>query len=353
MSEAYPWWDLRGYQYDLPQELIAQHPAKTRDGSRLLHFQRHGCAISHHVFSDIVDLLHPGDVLVLNNCKVIPARLFVRRRDTGTRVELLITREEEDGVFDAMVHPGHSCKPGVVLGAGSLTATIESVLEDGQRRLRFSAGSALVNTLLEQEGLMPLPPYIARPNGPEPEDRERYQTVYAKAGRAVAAPTAGLHFTDGILRRLEEKGITLLEVTLDVGIGTFKPVKVQDIRQHDMHSETYRFTSEQADYLNAARDAGRRIVAVGTTSLRVLESSLDEAGRFVAAPDGKGETRIFIHPPEKVRSIDALITNFHLPGSTLLMLIAALVGEDWRKIYETAVKERYRFFSYGDSMLLE
>ena len=350
MTKNFAWYELASYQYDLPKELIAQHPAERRDQSRLLRYERKSGKISHHVFENILDLLRKDDVLILNNCKVIPARLFARRTDTRTKVELLLTSEEDAGLFTALVRPGHSCKPGVKLNAGGIALEIEKILEDGRRLVRFQAPSAAVNALLEDCGEVPLPPYIERPQGPSPDDKARYQTVYAKAGRAVAAPTAGLHFTKELLKKLQEKGIALLEVTLDVGIGTFKPVKTNDIREHEMHRETFRFTEEQAAFLNEARKQGRRLIAVGTTSLRVLESSLDEAGNFTA---GKNSTNIFIHPPNPVRSIDALITNFHLPGSTLLMLVAALVGEDWRRIYETAVQERYRFFSYGDSMLIE
>ena len=347
----YPWWDLRAYQYDLPKELIAQEPSEERDLSRMLRYSLKGREIEHKVFRDITGYLRPGDELVLNNCKVVPARLFVRREGTGTLIELLLTKEDAEGEFTATVRPGHSCKPGVRFAHGDLKGEFLEILPDGQRGVRFKASSAAVNAFLEKEGTVPLPPYIERPKGPsEAADRERYQTVYAKSGRAVAAPTAGLHFTPEILKALKDLGVTLLEVTLNVGLGTFKPVKVNDIRQHEMHEETFTFTPEQAELLNKARSEGRRIIAVGTTSLRVLESCLDEEGKFRS---GLLATSIFIHPPVKVRSIDALLTNFHLPKSTLLMLVAALVGEEWRRIYELAVKERYRFFSYGDCMLLE
>lgn len=347
----YPWWDLRAYQYDLPKELIAQEPAEERDLSRMLRYSLKEREIEHKVFRDITGYLRPGDELVLNNCKVVPARLFVRREGTGTLIELLLTKEDAEGEFTATVRPGHSCKLGVRFAHGDLKGEFLEILPDGQRRVRFEASSAAVNAFLEKEGTVPLPPYIERPKGPsEASDRQRYQTVYAKAGRAVAAPTAGLHFTPAVLEALRDKGVNLMEITLNVGLGTFKPVKDQDIRRHEMHEETFAFTDDQAARLNAARKEGRRIVAVGTTSLRVLESCLDGEGNFRS---GLQATKIFIHPPMKVRSIDALLTNFHLPKSTLLMLVAALIGDDWKKLYETAVRERYRFFSYGDCMLLE
>lgn len=350
-EQEYPWWDLRAYEYDLPKELIAQTPAPKRDESRLIRFSKASGKITQGIFRDIVSYFKAGDVLVLNNCKVIPARLYVKRVGTGTKIELLLTKEEDEGRFVATVRPGHSCKPGVKVVCGGLLGEFTEILPDGQRRVRFEASSAAVNAFLEKEGTVPLPPYIERPKGPsEASDRERYQTVYAKSGRAVAAPTAGLHFTPEILKAIKDLGVTLLEVTLNVGLGTFKPVKVNDIRKHEMHEETFTFTPDQAELLNQARSEGRRIIAVGTTSLRVLESCLDEEGKFRS---GLLATSIFIHPPVKVRSIDALLTNFHLPKSTLLMLVAALVGDEWRRIYELAVKERYRFFSYGDCMLLE
>ena len=350
-QETYPWWDLRAYEYDLPKELIAQQPAPERDRSRLIRYSKAKGTITEGIFKDIVSYFKEGDVLVLNNCKVIPARLYVKRADTGTKIELLLTKEEGEGEFVATVRPGHSCKTGVRIVCGELKGEFTAILPDGQRRVRFEASSAAVNAFLEKEGTVPLPPYIERPKGPsEASDRERYQTVYAKSGRAVAAPTAGLHFTPEILKALETLGVTLLEVTLNVGLGTFKPVKVNDIRKHEMHEETFTFTSEQAELLNKARSEGRRIIAVGTTSLRVLESCLDEEGKFRS---GLLATKIFIHPPLKVRSIDAIITNFHLPKSTLLMLVAALIGDAWKDIYQLAVRERYRFFSYGDCMLLE
>lgn len=348
-SEA--WWDVDNYFYDLPKELIAQEPAPERDLSRMLRYSLKSGRVEHLVFRDITGLLREGDLLVLNNCKVAPARLFVRREGTGTLIELLLTSEDGDGLYTATVRPGHSCKPGVRFAHGELKGEFLEILPDGQRKVRFEASSAAVNAFLEKEGTVPLPPYIERPKGPsEASDRRRYQTVYAKAGRAVAAPTAGLHFTEDILKTLTEKGVETLEVTLNVGLGTFKPVKVRDIRQHEMHTESFVFTEEQAGRLNEARAKGARIVAVGTTSLRVLESCLDEKGLFRS---GLSETAIFIHPPLKVRSIDCLLTNFHLPKSTLLMLVAALIGDEWRKLYAEAVAERYRFFSYGDCMFLE
>ena len=305
-------------------------------------------------------------MLVVNDCRVIPARLFARRSDTGSRIELLLTRQLAPNQWAALVKPGRACRPGIQLdvettGVGEGTApalttydlrlTIDDILPDRQRVVRFVCGPEKFNRLLGQAGVVPLPPYIDRPRGPSNSaDRERYQTVYARAGSAVAAPTAGLHFTSALLDRIRQRGCEIHAVTLDVGIGTFQPVKVDDIRTHVMHAEHAVLDAATAASLNTARRAGRRIIAVGTTALRTLESSLDADGAYQPF---NSDTAIFIHPPMPVRAIDGLITNFHLPRSTLVMLIAAWTGADaWRPLYEEAVRERYRFYSYGDAMLI-
>ncbi len=307
--------------------------------------------IRHYLFNELPNLLRDDDVLVVNDCRVMPARLYARRADTGTEIEILLTTQRGDATWEAMVKPGRSCKPGVTLEIGSVTAKVVGTTETGDRTISFSCSPGELQELLDHHGVVPLPPYIKRPHQPSsPKDRERYQTVYARSGRAIAAPTAGLHFTEELLAELRDKGCTVLTLTLDVGAGTFLPVKCDDIREHVMHSERFDITSSVADALNSARKQGRRIVAVGTTSLRALEACIDGAGEFHAA---SGSTSIFIHPPYEIRSIDALITNFHLPRSTLLMLVAAWVGMDaWRKLYAEALNHGYRFYSYGDAMLL-
>jgi S-adenosylmethionine:tRNA ribosyltransferase-isomerase len=346
-----PWWNIDAYDYDLPAEYIAQHPAPERDCSRLLVYNGDSRSITHHVFHELPDMLEAGDALVLNDCRVIPARLYARRSDTGTEVEVLLTRQREDTVWEAMVKPGRSCRPGTVLDIDNTAITVLDVMDDGQRVLRFECSLEAIRELLETKGVMPLPPYIERDRTPSTsEDRERYQTVYAREGRAIAAPTAGLHFTHELLERLTAAGITMAMVRLDVGIGTFQPVKTNDLRQHHMHEEYCQLPGETAEQLNDIRARGSRIIVVGTTSLRVLESSLDPEGYYKAF---EGATDIFIHPPNHIRSADGLITNFHLPKSTLLMLVAAWTGgTEWRRIYEAAIHEGYRFYSYGDSMLL-
>jgi len=344
--------NLEFYNYDLPEGLIAQKPVENRDKSRLLVYSRDTEIIQHNFFSDILSFLKKTDVLVVNNCKVIPARLFANRADTGTEIEILLTKKVTPTKWQAMVKPGRSCKVGVKLIIGKITAEVLEIKDNGERIISFNCTENNFQKLLESTGTIPLPPYIKRPHTPSSkEDRERYQTVYAAEGQAVAAPTAGLHFTEQLIEKIKNKGCDFLSVTLNVGPGTFAPVKSSDITKHSMHSEEFVLTDEIADKLNKAKKSGKRIIAVGTTSLRVLESCINEKGIFEPASKA---TDIFIYPPYKIRSIDALITNFHLPKSTLLMLIAAFIGENkWQKIYSEAIEKKYRFFSYGDAMLLE
>ncbi len=344
--------NLDFYNYELPEALIAQKPVENRDQSRLLVYSRETETIQHKFFSDILSFLQKTDVLVVNNCKVIPARLFANRADTGTEIEILLTKKITPTKWQAMVKPGRSCKIGVKLLIGKITAEIIEIKDNGERIISFNCPENDFKKLLESTVTIPLPPYIKRPHTPSSkEDRERYQTVYAAEGEAVAAPTAGLHFTEQLIDKIKNKGCDFLSVTLNVGPGTFAPVKSSDITKHSMHSEEFVLTYKIANKLNKAKQSGRRIVAVGTTSLRVLESCINEKGTFEPASKA---TDIFIYPPYKIRSIDALITNFHLPKSTLLMLIAAFVGENkWQKIYSEAIEQKYRFFSYGDAMLLK
>ncbi len=335
------------FDYTLPAELIAQEPLPDRSTSRLLVLERSSGAIRHARFPDLIDLIAPGDVLVLNTSRVIPARLH-GKRDAGGDAELLLIRELPDGTWLAMGHPGGKLKPGrtVRFGADSAVEILE-VLGGGVRRVRFS-GALDAKATLAKYGEVPLPPYIRR--APRPEDRESYQTVYATHDGSVAAPTAGLHFTAAILRRLRDKGVAMAELDLHIGPGTFKPVEADDLTQHVMHSETYRLTEEAAQTINTNRGAGGRVWAVGTTVVRTLETCADASGRV--AP-GSGETRLFIHPPYTFRAVDRLLTNFHLPRSTLLMLVCAFGGyERVMRAYDEAVNEGYRFYSYGDAMAI-
>jgi S-adenosylmethionine:tRNA ribosyltransferase-isomerase len=344
-------WDIRAYAYDLPRDRIAQSPAAQRDASRLMTYDRASGVLQHRVFSDLPELLLPGDVLVVNDCRVMPARLWAQRIDTGTIVELLLTECLHDTTWRALAKPGRSCRPGVRVRIGEVQAEVDRCEPDGQRVLTFDCAPSELEELLAEHGAMPLPPYICRPRGSMSQiDKERYQTVYAARGAAVAAPTAGLHFTHALLARLDARGVGRVSVTLDVGLGTFQPVKTDDVRQHTMHAERFVMPETTADALNAARADGRRVIAVGTTALRVLETCIDDDGVYQPRA---GVTSIFIHPPMLPRSIDALITNFHLPRSTLLMLVAAWTGgNEWRRLYAVAIAERYRFYSYGDAMLL-
>ena len=335
------------FDYSLPRELIAQEPLPDRSTSRLLVLERSSGAIRHARFPDLIDLIAPGDVLVLNTSRVIPARLH-GKRDAGGDAELLLIRELPDGTWLAMGHPGGKLKPGrtVRFGADSAVEILE-VLGGGVRRVRFS-GALDAKGTLAQYGEVPLPPYIRR--APRPEDRESYQTVYATHDGSVAAPTAGLHFTAAILRRLRDKGVAMAELDLHIGPGTFKPVESDDLAQHVMHSEAYRLTEEAAQTIDTNRGAGGRVWAVGTTVVRTLETCADTSGRV--AP-GSGETRLFIHPPYTFRAVDRLLTNFHLPRSTLLMLVCAFGGyERVMRAYDEAVNEGYRFYSYGDAMVV-
>ena len=335
------------FYYDLPQELIAQDPLADRSGSRLMVLDRKSGQISHHIFKEVIDFLNLGDCLVINDTKVIPARLFGTKKDTGAHIEVLLLKRHQGDVWETLVRPGKKARPGAVIsfGEGLLEAEVLEVVDDGNRMIRFKY-EGIFEEILDQLGEMPLPPYITH----KLQDKNRYQTVYAVHEGSAAAPTAGLHFTPELLKAIEDKGVHIARVTLHVGLGTFRPVKVEDVTQHHMHSEYYQVTKEAADLINSVKDAGGRIIAVGTTSTRTLESVADEAGHIRA---GGGWTEIFIYPGYQFRCIDALITNFHLPESTLLMLVSALAGKDKiMKAYETAVAERYRFFSFGDAMMI-
>ena len=335
------------FYYDLPKELIAQDPLEDRSSSRLLVLHRKSGRVEHRVFTDIVEYLKPGDCLVRNNTKVIPARLYGTRVDTGATIELLLLKRMENDVWETLVKPGKKARKGAVIsfGDGILTGEIIDVKEDGNRLIQFRY-EGIFEEILDQLGQMPLPPYITHTL----KDKNRYQTVYAKYEGSAAAPTAGLHFTEELFRKLEEKGVLVANVTLHVGLGTFRPVKVDDVSKHHMHTEFYQVTKEEADKINKAKQAGGRIVCVGTTSCRTIESAADENG--VLKP-GQGDTDIFIYPGYSFKMMDVLITNFHLPESTLLMLVSALAGkEQVMRVYEEAVQEKYRFFSFGDAMII-
>ncbi len=337
------------FDYELPEELIAQTPAEPRDHSRLLVYHRGNGAVEHRHFYDITDYLRPGDALVLNETRVIPARLLGEKEGTGVPVEVLLLRRLNATDWEALVRPGRRLKPGAVcvFGGGLLQCEIMgTVAETGGRTVRFRC-DGVFEELLDRLGEMPLPPYIHEKLG----DAGRYQTVYAKQDGSAAAPTAGLHFTPGLLERIRAMGVTVVPVLLHVGLGTFRPVKEEDAEKHVMHSEFCRVTEEAADTLNRLRRAGGRIVCVGTTSVRTLETMVDEAGVIHA---GARDTSIFLYPGVPLRATDALITNFHLPQSTLLMLVSALMGrEETLRVYREAVRERYRFFSFGDAMFIE
>lgn len=335
------------FYFELPQELIAQDPLEERTSSRLLVLDKRTGAVSHHVFREIGDFLGPGDCLVLNDTRVIPARLLGEREGTGAHVELLLLKRISGDVWETLVRPGKKCRPGTRLtfGGGLLKAEILDTVEEGNRLVRFDY-EGIFEEVLDRLGEMPLPPYIIH----KLQDRNRYQTVYARHEGSAAAPTAGLHFTKELLARLEEKGVRLAYVTLHVGLGTFRPVKEENVLEHHMHTEHYQVSRETADLINGTKARGGRIVCVGTTSCRTLESAADDQG--VVHP-GSGDTDIFIYPGYRFRVLDALITNFHLPESTLIMLVSALAGrEHVLAAYEEAVRERYRFFSFGDAMLV-
>ena len=335
------------FNYNLPKELIAQVPIKNRDQSRLMVLDRKNKTIENKIFKDIIDYLEPGDCLVRNNTKVIPARLYGVKEETGANVEFLLLKRIEGDIWEVMVKPGKKLMPGakVSFGNGLLKAEILEKFNDGNRRVKFEY-DGIFNEILNEIGLMPLPPYIHE----KLKDKDRYQTVYAKYEGSAAAPTAGLHFTDELFEKLKEKGVEIANVTLHVGIGTFRPVKVENIEEHDMHSEHFYIKAEDAEKINKAKREGHRVIAVGTTSCRVLESIADENGYV---KEVEGDTSIFIYPGYKFKCLDALITNFHLPESTLIMLVSALAGKDFiMKAYEEAVKEQYKFFSFGDAMFI-
>ncbi len=334
------------FNYELPEELIAQVPITNRDSSRLMVLNKELETIEHKIFKDIIDYLEPGDCLVRNNTKVIPARLY-GKKETGANIEFLLLNNIEGDTWETIVRPGNKLHIGtkVIFGNGILEAEVLDTMPGGTRKVVFHY-KGIFNEILDQIGLMPLPPYIHETL----KEKDRYQTVYAKFDGSAAAPTAGLHFTNELLEKIQEKGIQIANVTLHVGIGTFRPVKEEEVEKHDMHSEHFYIKEEDAEKINNAKRSGHRVIAVGTTSCRVLESVADSDG-FVK--ETEGDTKIFIYPGYKFKCLDALITNFHLPQSTLLMLVSALAGKEFiLDAYNKAVKEKYRFFSFGDAMLI-
>lgn len=338
---------LSDFNYDLPKELIAQDPLSNRESSRLMLLNKETGEIEHKIFSDIIDYLNPGDCLVINDTKVIPARLIGTKIGTDAHIEVLLLKRRENDIWEVLVKPGKKARPGckISFGDGLLTGEIIDVVEEGNRLIKFTY-DGIFEEILDRLGEMPLPPYITH----KLQDKNRYQTVYAKHEGSAAAPTAGLHFTESLLKRIEDKGIQIVRVTLHVGLGTFRPVKVENIQEHHMHSEYYVVTQEAADKINNAKADGGRVICVGTTSCRTIESASDDDGRVKAC---SGWTEIFIYPGYKFKVLDALITNFHLPESTLLMLVSALAGrEHILAAYKTAVEEKYRFFSFGDAMFI-
>lgn len=339
--------DLKAFNYDLPEELIAQDPLEDRSSSRLMVLHKDTGRIEHKIFRNIIDYLNPGDCLVINDTKVIPARLMGIKEDTGAAIEVLLLKRNADDVWECLVKPGKKARTGarIIFGEGLLVGEIVDVIEDGNRMIKFHY-EGIFEEILDKLGQMPLPPYITH----KLQDKNRYQTVYAKNEGSAAAPTAGLHFTKELLEKIKEKGVNVVSITLHVGLGTFRPVKVDKIEEHHMHTETFNISKEAADTINRTRAAGGRVIAVGTTSCRTLESAAADDGTI---PARSGDTDIFIYPGYKFKAIDCLITNFHLPESTLIMLVSALAGRDnIMNAYETAVKERYRFFSFGDAMFI-
>lgn len=338
---------LHDFYYELPEELIAQDPLEDRSSSRLMRLDKNSGEIFHDTFKNIVDFLNPGDCLVVNDTKVIPARLFGNKVGTDARIEILLLKRREDDIWETLVRPGKKCRPGteISFGDGILNGKVVDVVDDGNRLIKFEY-EGIFEEILDRLGQMPLPPYITH----KLKDKNRYQTVYAKHDGSAAAPTAGLHFTNELLNEIEAKGVKIARVTLHVGLGTFRPVKVENILEHHMHSEFYVVDKEEADKINGTKSNGGRVISVGTTSLRTLESVADKNGRIKS---GSGWTDIFIYPGYEFKAIDCLITNFHLPESTLLMLVSALAGKDSiMNAYAEAVKERYRFFSFGDAMFI-
>ena len=339
--------DVKDFYFDLPQELIAQDPLEDRSSSRLLVLDKETGAVEHRVFRDIVSYLRKGDCLVINDTKVIPARLYGVKEGTQAKIEVLLLKRRADDVWEVLVKPGRKARPGAVIqfGEGLLTGKVIDVVEEGNRLIQFSY-QGIFEEILDQLGQMPLPPYITH----QLKDKNRYQTVYAKHEGSAAAPTAGLHFTEELLKQIEEKGVKIAHVTLHVGLGTFRPVKVDNVQDHHMHSEFYIVEEEEAKKINDTKKACGRVIRVGTTSCRTLESAAGEDGVLKA---GSGWTDIFIYPGYRFKILDALITNFHLPESTLVMLVSALAGrEHVLAAYEEAIRERYRFFSFGDAMFI-
>lgn len=335
------------FYYELPEELIAQDPLEDRESSRLLVLDKESGVISHHVFREITDYLEEGDCLVINDTKVLPARLIGSREGTNGKIEILLLKRKENNIWETLVKPGKKARPGtrIIFGDGILAGEVLDVVEEGNRLIQFTY-EGIFEEILDQLGQMPLPPYITH----QLKDKNRYQTVYAAHTGSAAAPTAGLHFTPKLLERIEAQGVDIAKVTLHVGLGTFRPVKVDEITDHHMHSEFYQIDEEAAEKINRAREKGKRVICVGTTSCRTVESAADENGRLHAC---SGWTEIFIYPGYRFKVLDCLITNFHLPESTLIMLVSALAGrEQVLAAYEEAVKERYRFFSFGDAMLI-
>ena len=337
----------KDYYFDLPQEQIAQDPLEDRSSSRLLVLDKETGAREHHIFKDIKSYLKPGDCLVLNNTKVIPARLIGEKEGTGAKVEILLLKRKENDIWETLVKPGKKARPGakIIFGGGLLSCEILSIEEEGNRLIQFSY-DGIFEEILDQLGQMPLPPYITH----QLQDKNRYQTVYAKYEGSAAAPTAGLHFTKELLKEIEEMGVRLAYVTLHVGLGTFRPVKVDNVKEHHMHSEFYQVDAQAAEMINQTKKEGGRIICVGTTSCRTIESAAEEDGTMKPC---SGETDIFIYPGYKFKVLDCLITNFHLPESTLLMLVSALAGrEHVLEAYKEAVDMGYRFFSFGDAMFI-
>lgn len=340
--------DVNLFDYTLPEELIAQDPLEDRSASRLLTLDKGTGAVAHRHFYEICDMLGPGDCLVINDTKVIPARLMGQKAETGAGIEVLLLKRRGDDIWETLVKPGKKARLGteISFGGGLLTGQVLEVVEEGNRLIRFRY-EGIFEEILDRLGQMPLPPYITH----QLKDKNRYQTVYARHEGSAAAPTAGLHFTEELLASLREKGVTIVPVTLHVGLGTFRPVKAEQVEDHHMHAEFYQIGEKEAQVLNEAKKAGRRIIAVGTTSCRTLESAADESGQITKL---SGWTDIFIYPGYRFKMVEGLITNFHLPKSTLMMLVSALAGrEHVMAAYEEAVRERYRFFSFGDAMLIK
>ena len=339
--------DVKDFYYDLPQELIAQDPLEDRSSSRLMVLDKITGEVEHRHFKDITEYLRPGDCLVINNTKVIPARLYGVKEGTEAKIEILLLKRKENDIWETLVKPGKKCKIGtkIVFGEGILTGEVVDIVEEGNRLIQFHY-EGIFEEILDRLGQMPLPPYITH----QLQAKNRYQTVYAKYDGSAAAPTAGLHFTPELLQQVRDMGVEIAEVTLHVGLGTFRPVKETDVLKHHMHSEFYKIEQSEADKINKAKKEGHRVIAVGTTSTRTLESAADENGFLT---EKSGWTEIFIYPGYQFKVIDALITNFHLPESTLVMLVSALAGrEHVLAAYETAVEEKYRFFSFGDAMFI-